>query len=115
MGADIVLDPKTMDIVAEIRKLTGGRGVDVAIEALGTQTTFETALRSLRPGGTLSSLGVYAGKLNIPTHHSYARLCLWHWRLQDCHYTVSRRERTDATPYGIGVAQACRFNSSAHT
>jgi len=66
MGANIVLDPATMDVVAEIRKITGGRGVDVAIEALGTQTTFETALRSLRPGGTLSSLGVYAGKLNIP-------------------------------------------------
>ncbi len=66
MGADIVLDPKTMDVVAEIQKLTGGRGVDVAIEALGTQATFETALRALRPGGTLSSLGVYAGKLAIP-------------------------------------------------
>jgi 2-desacetyl-2-hydroxyethyl bacteriochlorophyllide A dehydrogenase len=66
MGANIVLDPKTTDVVTEIRKLTAGRGVDVAIEALGTQPTFETALRVLRPGGTLSSLGVYAGKLNIP-------------------------------------------------
>ena len=45
--------------------MTGG-GVDVAIEALGTQQTFESALRSLRPGGTLSSLGVYSGKLQIP-------------------------------------------------
>ncbi|MEP6740965.1 MAG: zinc-binding dehydrogenase, partial [bacterium] len=44
---------------------TGG-GADVAIEALGTQQTFESALRSLRPGGTLSSLGVYSGKLQIP-------------------------------------------------
>ena len=34
--------------------------------ALGTQATFEGALRSLRPGGTLSSLGVYSGKLQIP-------------------------------------------------
>jgi 2-desacetyl-2-hydroxyethyl bacteriochlorophyllide A dehydrogenase len=66
MGADIVLDPKAVDVVSEIHKLTSGRGVDVAIEALGTQSTFETALRALRPGGTLSSLGVYAGKLNIP-------------------------------------------------
>ena len=38
----------------------------IAIEALGTQQTFESALRSLRPGGTLSSLGVYSGKLQIP-------------------------------------------------
>ena len=53
------------DVVAEVKKLTGG-GADVAIEALGTQETFENALRSLRPGGTLSSLGVYSGKLQIP-------------------------------------------------
>ncbi|HEX6475120.1 MAG TPA: zinc-binding dehydrogenase, partial [Candidatus Limnocylindria bacterium] len=41
-------------------------GADVAIEALGLQETFETALRVIRPGGTLSSLGVYSGKLQVP-------------------------------------------------
>ncbi len=66
MGADIVLSFKEADVVDQIRKLTEGRGVDVAIEALGTQQTFENALRVLRPGGTLSSLGVYSGKLSIP-------------------------------------------------
>ncbi|MCX6368447.1 MAG: alcohol dehydrogenase catalytic domain-containing protein [Armatimonadetes bacterium] len=65
MGADIVLDPANQDVVAEIKRLTGG-GVDVAIEALGLQETFENCLRSLRPGGTLSSLGVYSGKLQMP-------------------------------------------------
>jgi alcohol dehydrogenase len=39
--------------------------VDVAIEALGTQATFEAALRVLRPGGTLLSLGVYSSDLRI--------------------------------------------------
>lgn len=66
MGADVVLNFKECDVVAEIRRLTGGRGVDVAIEALGTQETFESALRVLKPGGTLSSLGVYSGKLSVP-------------------------------------------------
>jgi alcohol dehydrogenase len=47
-------------------RLTDGRGVDVAIEALGTQATFEACLRVLRPGGTLSSLGVYSSDLTIP-------------------------------------------------
>jgi len=47
-------------------KLTGGRGADSAIEALGTQATFESALRVLKPGGTLSSLGVYSEDLKIP-------------------------------------------------
>jgi threonine dehydrogenase-like Zn-dependent dehydrogenase len=65
MGADIVIDHRQQDVVAEVKRLTGG-GADVAIEALGTQATFENALRSLRPGGTLSSLGVYSGKLQLP-------------------------------------------------
>jgi threonine dehydrogenase-like Zn-dependent dehydrogenase len=65
MGADVVLDPNQCDVIAAIKKLTGG-GTDVAIEALGLQVTFENALRSLRPGGTLSSLGVYSGKLQVP-------------------------------------------------
>ena len=66
MGADVTLDVSKVDVVDEIKRLTGGLGADVAIEALGTQGTFESALRSLRPGGTLSSLGVYSGKLQIP-------------------------------------------------
>jgi len=65
MGADVVLDYRKVDVVEEVSKLTGG-GVDVAIEALGTQETFENGLRCLRPGGTLSSLGVYSGKLQMP-------------------------------------------------
>ena len=65
MGADVVLDPKEQDVTAEIKRLTGG-GVDVAIEALGLQTTFENCLRSVRPGGTVSSIGVYSGHLSVP-------------------------------------------------
>jgi threonine dehydrogenase-like Zn-dependent dehydrogenase len=66
MGADAVLNYQKVDVVSEIKRLTGGLGVEVAIEALGTQQTFESALSSLKPGGTLSSLGVYSGKLSIP-------------------------------------------------
>jgi threonine dehydrogenase-like Zn-dependent dehydrogenase len=83
MGADITLDPLSTDVLSEIRRLSDG-GVDVAIEALGTQETFEQSLRSLRPGGTLSSLGVYSGKLAMPydafaaglgDHHIVTTLC----------------------------------------
>ncbi len=66
MGADVTLDFTRVDVVEEVMRLTRGYGADVAIEALGTQQTFESALRSLRPGGTLSSLGVYSGKLEMP-------------------------------------------------
>jgi alcohol dehydrogenase len=66
LGADHVVDFRKANPVDEIRRLTGGRGVDVAIEALGTQGTFEACLRVLRPGGTLSSLGVFSSDLKIP-------------------------------------------------
>ena len=66
VGADVTINLHGTDPVAEVLRLTDGRGADVAIEALGTQQTFESCLRVLKPGGTLSSLGVYSKGLNIP-------------------------------------------------
>jgi len=66
MGADEVVDFTQEDPVAAIKRLTEGRGVDVAIEALGKQETFQWCLEATRPGGIVSSLGVYGGKLEIP-------------------------------------------------
>ena len=73
-GANVTLNVGDGDPVPEIKRLTEGRGVDVAIEALGRQETFENALRATRPGGTLSSLGVYSGKLVAPYEALYAGL-----------------------------------------
>lgn len=66
MGADITLNFNKVDVIDEVMKITGGRGVDASIEALGLQATFQQALRVLKPGGTLSSLGVYSEDLTIP-------------------------------------------------
>ncbi len=74
LGADVTLNFNEVDVVEEILKLTGGRGVDAAIEALGLQSTFESALRVLKPGGTLSSLGVYSTDLVIPLNAFHAGL-----------------------------------------
>ena len=60
--------------VRKILEMTGGKGVDVAIEALGQQVTFENALRVLTPGGTLSSVGVYSGHLSVPLEPFHAGL-----------------------------------------
>lgn len=84
MGADVVIDFNTEDPVDRIMELTQERGVDVAIEALGKQQTFEACLRVAKPGGTVSSLGVYSGKLSLPVdafaaglgdHHIVTTLC----------------------------------------
>jgi alcohol dehydrogenase len=73
-GATAALDPARIDAVSEIRRLTGGRGVDVAIEALGKQETFDACLRATRAGGTVSSLGVYAGKIAASNEGLHAGL-----------------------------------------
>lgn len=64
-GATTTFD-SSGDVISKILNRTAGRGVDVAIEALGIQATFENALRVLAPGGVLSSVGVYSGHLSIP-------------------------------------------------
>lgn len=66
MGADITLNFTQCDVVAEVMKLTGGRGADSSIECLGLPSTFEQAMQVLKPGGTLSSLGVYSSDVKIP-------------------------------------------------
>ncbi|MBN1448881.1 MAG: NAD(P)-dependent alcohol dehydrogenase [Bacteroidetes bacterium] len=67
-GADEVIDFTKEDPVERIRELTGGDGVDSAIEALGAQITFEACVKATRPGGTISVAG-YFGEgdyVNIP-------------------------------------------------
>ncbi len=74
VGADVTINFHESDPVATIMNLTQGRGVDVAIEALGTESTFQSCMRVLKPGGTLSSLGVYAKDIQIPLDAFYAGL-----------------------------------------
>jgi alcohol dehydrogenase len=74
LGADEVVNFKETDPVDAIMALTQGRGVDSAIEALGLQSTFENCLKVLKPGGTLSSLGVYSDDLTIPLAAFHAGL-----------------------------------------
>ncbi|HEY7676141.1 MAG TPA: zinc-binding dehydrogenase, partial [Candidatus Methylomirabilis sp.] len=68
LGASATLSPAEGDVPRRIRELTEGRGVDVAIEAVGTQATFEMAAKSCRVGGAVGSLGVYGGvkALSLP-------------------------------------------------
>ncbi|WP_205620121.1 zinc-binding dehydrogenase [Cohnella thermotolerans] len=66
MGADLTLDYRSVDVAEEIRRLTEGQGADVAIEALGSQSTFANCMKVIRRGGTVSSVGIYSGHVTIP-------------------------------------------------
>jgi threonine dehydrogenase-like Zn-dependent dehydrogenase len=65
-GADVVIDHTREDPVAAILRLTGGEGVDGAIEALGGPSTFEACVRVTRPGGTVSNVGYHGHGDYVP-------------------------------------------------
>ena len=71
LGADHVVAPE--NAVDEILRLTNGRGVDVAVEALGRQATLDSCFAVTRFGGTVSSVGVYGaeGRVSIPLDGSF--------------------------------------------
>lgn len=58
-GADQVIDFSSQDPTEAILELTGGLGVDAAIEALGGNETFQASVRCTRPGGTISNVGYH--------------------------------------------------------
>ncbi|HEY7913487.1 MAG TPA: quinone oxidoreductase [Blastocatellia bacterium] len=61
MGADSVFLYNKLDFVEEVRRVTGGRGVDLVLDSVG-KSTFEGSLRSLAPFGHLISYGAASGR-----------------------------------------------------
>jgi threonine dehydrogenase-like Zn-dependent dehydrogenase len=65
-GCDVVVDFTQEDPVEAILKLTGGKGVDSSIEALGAAQTFAACVRATRPGGTISNIGYHGDGDSVP-------------------------------------------------
>ncbi|MDX9858049.1 MAG: NAD(P)-dependent alcohol dehydrogenase [candidate division Zixibacteria bacterium] len=59
LAVDIPVNFKEGDPVKKILELTGGLGVDSAVECLGSQITFESCVKATRPGGTISVCGYF--------------------------------------------------------
>ena len=69
MGAvDYVIDPTKVDAVAEVKRLTGGRGADYVIESVGIPETYEQAFKMVRPGGSIAAFGITEGDATIPVN-----------------------------------------------
>ena len=72
-GADVILNPTNEDVVAHVMSLTGGLGVDVAIEAVGVADTFEMCTRLVRPGGHVANVGVHGGPASLHLENLWTR------------------------------------------
>jgi L-iditol 2-dehydrogenase len=66
LGADACIDTRTGDAAAEMRRLTGGRGADVAVEAVGLPATVRIAVESVRKGGAIALVGNFSPEVALP-------------------------------------------------
>jgi len=64
-GADETVNASSGNVVERILALTGGRGVDCAIEAVGVPQSFAIAEGVITAGGTLAVLGVHGAKVDL--------------------------------------------------
>lgn len=65
VGADATINPKQVDAVAQIKELTNGRGVDLALECVGATDPVNTAILATRKGGTVTLVGNITPKIEI--------------------------------------------------
>lgn len=72
MGADTAIfsDETTVETV---KKITGGEGVDLAFEAVGANSSFNSAVQCVRKGGTVTLIGNVAPKVEMPLQHIVTR------------------------------------------
>jgi L-iditol 2-dehydrogenase len=73
VGATHVFNSAKSDVAAEVKKLTDGRGADVAFEAVGIDATVRSAITSVRKGGTVTLIGNLAKDVSIPLQQVVTR------------------------------------------
>ncbi|GIK30067.1 MAG: zinc-binding dehydrogenase [Chloroflexi bacterium] len=73
-GADYALNPKDGDVSLEIKRLTGDKGVDAAIEISGSVAALQSAIRAVQPCGLIVAASYYKGQqpieLGAEWHHN---------------------------------------------
>jgi alcohol dehydrogenase len=72
-GADVVINNSEQDPIAAVLELTGGLGVDVAIEAVGVPATFELAADLVRPVGRVANIGVHGKPVTLHLERLWTR------------------------------------------
>ncbi len=65
LGAHVVINPKTEDVIARVMEETGGAGVDVVTEFSGSKSAIEAAFKYVKAGGKMSLLGISSSKIEI--------------------------------------------------
>jgi alcohol dehydrogenase len=72
-GADHMINNGRDDAIALVKELTGGLGVDVAIEAVGVPASFELCTELVRPGGRVANIGVHGKPVTLHLEKLWTR------------------------------------------
>jgi alcohol dehydrogenase len=103
-GADVVVNNASEDPIARVMELTGGRGVDTAIEAVGVPETFELCTELIRAGGRVANVGVHGCSATLHLEKLWIRNVLITTGLVDTFTTPRLLQlieggRLDPTPF----------------
>lgn len=102
-GADYTILYREEDVVARVREITGGRGVDVAYDAVG-KDTFQISLDSLAPLGMFVSYGNASGNAPaVQPHDLQSRGSLFFTRPTLATYTADSRDLRDMAERLFGM------------
>ncbi len=72
-GATAAVNSSDGQALEKVMKITGGRGVDTAIEAVGIPATFEMCQAIIGPGGTIANIGVHGAKVDLHLENLWDR------------------------------------------
>lgn len=103
-GADVVINNGAEDAIARVMELTGGHGVDAAIEAVGVPETFELCTELIRAGGRVANVGVHGCSVTLHLEKLWIRNVLITTGLVDTFTTprllqLIQAGRLDPTPF----------------
>lgn len=73
LGAAATIDGRVPDVPGAVRSLTGGRGADRALEAVGVTATVQAAVRSVRKGATVTLIGNVSPTVELPLQEVVTR------------------------------------------
>ncbi len=103
LGATTILNSKQSDIVEKIRSMTDGKGVDVAIEAVGTPETFDYCQKIIAPGGHIANIGVHGKSVELKLQDLWSKNITITTRLVD----------TESTPMLLKTVQSGKITPQA--
>jgi alcohol dehydrogenase len=101
-GATATVDAADGKAVESVMKMTGGRGVDTAVEAVGVPASFLTCEDIVAPGGTIANVGVHGVKVELHLERLWAQNITITTRLVD----------TVTTPMLLKTVQARKIEPS---